>query len=173
MRAPCRKSDANPQQERQDPHMMPLRGIHGRACEHIRALDRGGHSRIVVVETRSGQASMQNAPCAAENCPHSLPAMTRVALPRKTVASRPAGPAVLARQWHDEPGGFVWLDSATADGASTSVLAKNPMWVLRGNVHCDAAMLREAIRRGAREDPAGGLFGWVRFDGQFTFGYHD
>ena len=66
----------------------------------------------------------------------------------------------------------MWLDSATATQESLSILATQPVEILRGSVWQDAAMLREAMRRGKSNGPTGGLFGWVGFDGRFVFGHY-
>lgn len=94
-------------------------------------------------------------------------------MPRKTRTPSPPDPIALAREWHTPGGGLVWLDSATSDGNSISVLAKNPVELLKGDLRQDMNMLRTALGRGRREGLTGGLFGWVGFDGRFTFGlYH-
>lgn len=94
-------------------------------------------------------------------------------MPPQTRAPGPLDPIALAREWHTTGGGLVWMDSATAEGGSISVLARNPVEVLMGNIHTDGNALRNALRRGSRDDPTGGLFGWVGFDGAFTFGCYN
>jgi anthranilate/para-aminobenzoate synthase component I len=79
----------------------------------------------------------------------------------------------LARAWQVQASGVVWLDSATSDEDSISVLAKNPRDILKGHIRRDVETLRLALRRGVQESSDGGLLGWVGFDGQFTFGHYD
>ena len=100
-------------------------------------------------------------------------AVTPVAFPCQSRTASLPGPVALARAWQAQASGVVWLDSATSDEDSISVLAKNPREILQGHIHRDAEALRLALRHGARESSAGGLLGWVGFDGRFTFGHYD
>jgi anthranilate/para-aminobenzoate synthase component I len=66
--------------------------------------------------------------------------------------------------------GFVWLDSALPSAASVSILTADPIAVLTGHIEQDWAAVSLALERGQRQARAGGLFGWVGFDGQFVLG---
>ena len=77
--------------------------------------------------------------------------------------------------------GMVFFDSAghlpsTADRA-VSVIAARPERLLRGSIHsaADRAVLTKALAdgHGAQGDtgfPAGGLCGWIGYEGEFVFG---
>lgn len=86
-------------------------------------------------------------------------------------------PTELATRLHGA-GGLVWLDTAVPDATSLSVLAAQPVEVLTGNIFQDAPLLRRVLRQYQQPHvpelraPSGGLFGWVGFDGQFTFGVY-
>ncbi|MEM9480611.1 MAG: anthranilate synthase component I family protein [Verrucomicrobiota bacterium] len=96
-------------------------------------------------------------------------------LPR--LAHLPLAPAEVAMSLRHLPG-FVFLDSSAAsDGKrAISVIGALPRESFRGDIRKDAEQLREAIHRGNRQPvpdfgfPTGGLFGWIDFNGQFTFG---
>jgi aminodeoxychorismate synthase component I len=99
-----------------------------------------------------------------------------------TRATRPAGlrPLEVASQLRHLPG-MAFFDSAghlplTADRA-VSVIAARPERILRGSIHSadDRAVLRQALAdgHGAQGDtgfPAGGLCGWIGYEGEFVFG---
>jgi para-aminobenzoate synthetase component 1 len=93
---------------------------------------------------------------------------------RQIRASRFSDPVALARARHAECGGLAWLDCATGERGSISVLAAQPREILQGNLRQDSGLLRAALQSGMQENRgSGGLFGWVGFDGRFTFGLHD
>ena len=77
--------------------------------------------------------------------------------------------------------GLVFFDTAghlpSDAGRPLSVVAARPRRVLRGSIHVpvDRQRLREALAGGARDPgdlgfPAGGLCGWVDYEGDFVFG---
>ncbi len=66
--------------------------------------------------------------------------------------------------------GFVWLDSAIPGAGAVSILTSKPERMLRGNLNTDWDAVEEALREGAQQKRAGGLFGWVGFDGEFILG---
>lgn len=75
-------------------------------------------------------------------------------------------------------GGLVWLDSAVAGPGALSILAAAPEEIITGNLAGGAESLQSALSRhcvkspvGGRA-PAGGLFGWIGFDGGFVFGVY-
>jgi para-aminobenzoate synthetase component I len=75
-------------------------------------------------------------------------------------------------------GGLVFLDSSSTPRGAISIVTAAPVAVLRGSVARDWPLVRETLARyrsAASSDwslPAGGLFGWVGFDGCFTFGVY-
>jgi aminodeoxychorismate synthase component I len=77
--------------------------------------------------------------------------------------------------------GFAWLDTAGnshCDGEGISVLAARPRRILTGNVRNFSPLRRamQAHASGAAADlglPAGGLIGWVAYDGDYVFGDYD
>jgi len=91
-------------------------------------------------------------------------------------------PVEAARRLRCLPG-FVFFDSSgnqpSGRAAPVSILAARPEEILRGSIHADAdrARLRSVLARRpvAEADcgfPAGGLCGWVDYDGRFTFGVY-
>ena len=82
-------------------------------------------------------------------------------------------PLALVRAGQAQGSGLVWLDSAMDESRSISVLARDPTEILKGDIWRDADLLRAALRRGADDQLNGGLFGWIGFDGRFTFGVHE
>jgi aminodeoxychorismate synthase component I len=77
--------------------------------------------------------------------------------------------------------GLVFFDSAgnfpSSNSLPVSVIAANPLQVLRGNIHAsaDLEILRAALARQQQiaSDhgfPVGGLCGWVDYEGDFVFG---
>lgn len=137
------------------------------------AVIRLAHRCMVAGKARHGQASSHKQPCAAGNWPHSVGAVTPLATPRKSRAFNPPNPVQFARAWHEGGEGLAWLDSATGEADSISLLARNPREVLKGDIRRDVNGLRSIMDRGARECPGGGLMGWVGFDGAFTLGCYD
>ena len=75
-------------------------------------------------------------------------------------------------------GGLVWLDSAVAGPGALSILAAAPEEILTGNLASDAEKIQSALSRHRTEArigkkaPAGGLFGWIGFDGEFVLGVY-
>ncbi|MEM0895462.1 MAG: anthranilate synthase component I family protein [Verrucomicrobiota bacterium] len=96
-------------------------------------------------------------------------------LPR--LAHLPLAPAEVAMSLRHLPG-FLFLDSGTVSEGkrALSIIGALPRESFRGDIQRDGAMLRKALRRGNLQPvpdfgfPTGGLFGWIDFDGQFTFG---
>lgn len=66
--------------------------------------------------------------------------------------------------------GFVWMDSSLALPGAVSVLTAEPVEVLQGHIDRDWEKVRAALR--TPRAAAGGLYGWVGYDGQFTFGVY-
>jgi len=78
-------------------------------------------------------------------------------------------PAEIAAQLcHRE--GLVWMDSSLATPGAVSVLTAEPVSVLRGHIDHDWEKVRSALR--IPRASAGGLYGWVGYDGHFTFGIY-
>lgn len=75
-------------------------------------------------------------------------------------------------------GGLVWLDSAVAGPGALSILAAAPEEILTGNLATDAEKIQSALSRHrsdariGKKAPAGGLFGWLGFDGEFVLGVY-
>ncbi len=79
-------------------------------------------------------------------------------------------------------GGLVWLDSAVGGsrGSGHSILTANPVEILRGSIHEEADWEKVTCRLAAycesQSDPeglpAGGLFGWVGYEGDFVLGVY-
>ena len=76
-------------------------------------------------------------------------------------------------------GGLVFFDSATETGEALSIVAAQPVEMLRGRLDRDFAALREAVA--ARQVdagvdcglPAGFAAGWVEYEGAFCFGVYE
>ncbi|HEY1048700.1 MAG TPA: anthranilate synthase component I family protein [Prosthecobacter sp.] len=66
--------------------------------------------------------------------------------------------------------GFVWMDSSLALPGAVSVLTAEPVEVLQGHIDQDWEKVRTALR--TPRAVAGGLYGWVGYDGHFTFGIY-
>lgn len=66
--------------------------------------------------------------------------------------------------------GFVWMDSSLAQPGAVSVLTAEPVEVLQGHIDHDWEKVRAALR--TPRAAAGGLYGWVGYDGHFTFGIY-
>lgn len=78
-------------------------------------------------------------------------------------------PAEIAAQLcHRE--GLVWMDSSLAAPGAISILTAEPVAVLRGHIDRDWEKVRTALR--IPRASAGGLYGWVGYDGQFVFGIY-
>lgn len=75
-------------------------------------------------------------------------------------------------------GGLIWLDSAVAGPGALSILAAAPEEILTGNLASDSEKIQSALSRHRTEArigkkaPAGGLFGWIGFDGEFVLGVY-
>lgn len=75
-------------------------------------------------------------------------------------------------------GGLVWLDSAVTGPGALSILAAAPEEILTGNLASEAEKIQSALSRHRTEAhigkkaPAGGLFGWIGFDGDFVLGVY-
>jgi len=72
--------------------------------------------------------------------------------------------------------GLVWLDSSSHAQGRLSLLTAEPDEVLTGSIWEDWEKVEEALERHANQVncpfPAGGLFGWVGYDGRYVFGLH-
>lgn len=66
--------------------------------------------------------------------------------------------------------GFVWMDSALCTPGSVSVLTADPVDVIQGHVDRDWEKVRAALR--LPRAAAGGLYGWVGYDGEFVLGVY-
>ncbi|WP_294232180.1 aminodeoxychorismate synthase component I [Prosthecobacter sp.] len=66
--------------------------------------------------------------------------------------------------------GFVWMDSARPAPGSVSVLTADPVDVIEGHIDHDWEKVRAALR--LPRAAAGGLYGWVGYDGRFVFGVY-
>jgi para-aminobenzoate synthetase component 1 len=78
-------------------------------------------------------------------------------------------PAEIAAQLcHRE--GLVWMDSSLTSPGAVSVLTAEPVAVLRGHIERDWEKVRTALR--IPRASAGGLYGWVGYDGHFVFGIY-
>lgn len=84
-------------------------------------------------------------------------------------------PEEAARQLAGLPG-LVWLDSAQAGSGAVSLLTASPREIFSGTLEHDWHRIESRLERQARPHhpdwplPAGGLFGWVGYDGQFVLG---
>lgn len=78
-------------------------------------------------------------------------------------------PAQIAAQLCQREG-FIWMDSSLALPGSVSLLTADPVEVLQGHIDHDWEKVRAALR--TPRAAAGGLYGWVGYDGQFTFGIY-
>ncbi len=78
-------------------------------------------------------------------------------------------PAEVAAQLRQREG-FIWMDSALPTPGGISVLTADPVEVLRGHIDRDWEKVRAALR--APRAAAGGLYGWVGYDGQFVLGVY-
>ena len=78
-------------------------------------------------------------------------------------------PAEIAAQLcHRE--GFVWMDSSLSAPGAVSVLTAEPVAILQGHIDHDWEKVRAALR--TPRAATGGLYGWVGYDGHFTFGIY-
>lgn len=66
--------------------------------------------------------------------------------------------------------GFIWLDSSLAHPGAVSVLTAEPVEVLEGHIDRDWEKVRTALA--TPRAAAGGLYGWVGYDGCFVFGVY-
>ena len=81
-------------------------------------------------------------------------------------------PVEAARQFQHREG-LVFLDSSQPERGAISIVANDPIEILRGKLPQDAEALRAALLRHRSAGAAGGgLFGWVEFDGSFVFGVY-
>ncbi|WP_395741816.1 aminodeoxychorismate synthase component I [Prosthecobacter sp.] len=75
---------------------------------------------------------------------------------------------VAAQLCHRE--GFIWMDSSLATPGAISILTAEPVATLQGHIDHDWEKVRSALR--IPRASAGGLYGWVGYDGHFTFGIY-
>lgn len=69
--------------------------------------------------------------------------------------------------------GFVWLDSAVTSPGAVSILTVQPTQVdQRPDPSALAPEVEATLRAGTLAGQAGGMFGWVGFDGQFVLGVY-
>lgn len=66
--------------------------------------------------------------------------------------------------------GFVWMDSSLLTPGAVSVITADPVEVLRGHIDHDWEKVRAALR--LPRAAAGGLYGWVGYDGHFVLGVY-
>lgn len=78
-------------------------------------------------------------------------------------------PAEIAAQLCQREG-FVWIDSSLATPGAISVLTAEPVEVLQGHIDRDWENVRTALA--TPRASAGGLYGWVGYDGHFVFGIY-
>ena len=75
-------------------------------------------------------------------------------------------------------GGLVWLDSAISGPGAISVLTAGPVEIIAGDLATDSEKIQSALKKqafaapGLAYMPAGGLFGWIGFDGRFVLGVY-
>ena len=67
-------------------------------------------------------------------------------------------------------GGLVFLDSSSSEKDAHSLVTALPEKILRGHIGMDWAAVSEALDAG--QGSPGGIFGWVGYDGQFSFGVY-
>lgn len=102
---------------------------------------------------------------------HSLPVAAHAVKtsPHHLLRAFTSTPAEMAAALCHLPG-FVWMDSSLALPGAVSILSAGPVEVLEGHIDHDWENVRAALR--APRAAAGGLYGWVGYDGQFTFGVY-
>lgn len=66
--------------------------------------------------------------------------------------------------------GLIWMDSSLATPGAISVISAEPVAVLQGHIDQDWEKVRTALR--IPRASAGGLYGWVGYDGHFVFGIY-
>lgn len=75
-------------------------------------------------------------------------------------------------------GGLVWLDSAISGPGAVTILTAGPIEIMTGDLSRDSGKIQSALVKrqftapGLTRMPAGGLFGWIGFDGQFVLGVY-
>ena len=67
-------------------------------------------------------------------------------------------------------GGVAFLDSSGGGKTARSFVTVAPIQVLRGSIEADWSLVAETLS--AHQGTPGGLFGWVGYDGRFTFGVY-
>ena len=78
-------------------------------------------------------------------------------------------PAEIAAQLcHRE--GLIWMDSSLATPGAISMISAEPVAILQGHIDQDWEKVRAALR--IPRALAGGLYGWVGYDGHFVFGIY-
>ncbi|MBN8419083.1 MAG: anthranilate synthase component I family protein [Verrucomicrobia bacterium] len=75
---------------------------------------------------------------------------------------------VAAQLCHRE--GLIWMDSSLATPGAISIISAEPVAVFRGHIDQDWEKVRTALR--LPRASAGGLYGWVGYDGHFVFGIY-
>ena len=100
-------------------------------------------------------------------------AVSSAALRETGLRAHPAQVAEALRQ----RGGLVWLDSAGAGCGAWSVVAAEPVEILRGNIWENWDLVTQKLQEHGRDwtgesAPTGGLFGWVGYDGDFVLGHY-
>ncbi|MBB5032665.1 aminodeoxychorismate synthase component I [Prosthecobacter vanneervenii] len=78
-------------------------------------------------------------------------------------------PAEIAAQLCQREG-FIWMDSSLVTPGAISLLTAEPVAVLQGHIDQDWELVRSALR--TPRASAGGLYGWVGYDGHFVLGIY-
>jgi len=78
-------------------------------------------------------------------------------------------PAEIAAQLCQREG-FIWMDSSLSTPGAISILSAEPVAILQGHIDHDWETVRAALR--TPRAAAGGLYGWVGYDGHFIFGIY-
>jgi len=78
-------------------------------------------------------------------------------------------PAEIAAQLCQRKG-FIWIDSSLPSPGAISILTAEPVALLQGHIDHDWENVRAALR--TPRAAVGGLYGWVGYDGHFTFGIY-
>ncbi len=122
---------------------------------------------------RVGKLSKREGKCCllAGLCAALLPSFMPDLSTQPNAARQPQSTAVeLARALAKRPG-LVFLDSAVPNQDGRSIIASDPIEIIKGCIWRDAGKLREVLNKN-HQVHSGGLFGHVSFDGKFLFGVY-